>query len=303
MPKEAVSQAMVPEGAQWFINSFGTAAGVIFPIGAKVVIALPGPPRELEPMVEAQVLPYLKKRYTIKGRVIRTRTIKIAGMAELFVNNKVKDLLRMSGDTCVGIYIQFGTVELKITANAESSRAALKNIARVEAIIRKRLGEHVYGADDETLESAVGKLLMKKKMTVAVAESCTGGLVSDRLTNVSGSSKYFRMTVVAYANEIKERFLDIPGEFLKKYGAVSREVCCAMAASIRKKTGTDIGVGITGIAGPTGGTPVKPVGLVYIAVSMGMRTVVKECRFSGSRKENKWLTSCAALDIVRRMLS
>ena len=163
-----------------------------------------------------------------------------------------------------------------------------------------RLKDNIFGYDDQTLEEAVGKALRKKKKTIAVAESCTGGLVSHRITNVSGSSDYFLMGTVTYANNAKEDILGVPKALLKKRGAVSKEVAAVMANGIRKLAGADIGIGITGIAGPTGGSKKKPVGLVYIALVTDRKRIVRECRFKGLRKEIKFQASQVALDIIRR---
>jgi nicotinamide-nucleotide amidase len=234
--------------------------------------------------------------------VIKTRTLKIAGLPELLVNNRIKDALSLSGKTTAGIYVSLGTVEVKITSKDKTVKIADKNIEKVERVVRDRLGDNVYGADDDTMESVVAKLLEKKRKTISLAESCTGGLVSSRLTNIRGSSAYFKNCIVAYANSIKEDLLKVPAELIAEAGAVSREVAYVMAKHIREISGTDIGIGITGIAGPGGATATKPVGLVYISVNYEGEAVTKEFRFSGSRQDVKWLSSCAALDLVRHKL-
>ena len=169
----------------------------------------------------------------------------------------------------------------------------------MEKIIRGRLGEHIFGCDDETLEGAVGAILTKRKKTVAVAESCTGGLISSRLTDVSGSSKYFTAGLAAYSNAIKVNILDVKEETLARYGAVSPQVAQEMARGIKLLAGTDIGLGITGIAGPTGATKMKPVGLVYVALVTGIKDIVREFRFKGSRQEIKFQASQTALNLLR----
>jgi len=302
-PPEIKQQAMLPEGARYFDNKFGTAPGVILEQSGKIIIALPGPPRELEPMITNQVVPFLIKINKEDSEVIKTKTLCITGMVELLINNKIKDLLRLSGRTTVGIYVKHGTVEIKITAKAGSEKAADKEISAVEKTVRKRLGKIVFGENDDTLEGAVGKILYRKGMTLATAESCTGGLLADRITNVSGCSKYFKMGVIAYRNEVKKQLLGVDPELIEKYGAVSKETAIAMASGIKKLAGTDIGVGITGIAGPTGGTEKKPVGLVHISVIIKNKTYHIEKDYYGNRKENKWLSTCAALNILWKELN
>ena len=301
-PKAAFKQAYIPEGAKWFRNAVGTAQGVLVKYGGSSIIALPGPPRELEPMFENKIIPYIKRHFFTGGNIIKTRTLKITGMVESHVNDRVKELLSLSGDTTVGIYTSLGKVELKITSRACDAKTADKRIGVLERKIRTCLKENIYGADDDTLESVVGVLLKKRKKSIALAESCTGGLTADRITDVEGSSRYFKMGVVAYSNTVKEKALYVRHEKISKYGAVSKEVAHDMADGIKKASGADIAVGITGIAGPAGGTKSKPVGLVYISVINGKMANTQKCYFSGSRKEIKWQTSSKALDLVRRVL-
>lgn len=287
------------EVPQWIKNDVGSAPGFITEYEGKMLIALPGPPRELEPMFDNRIAPYLRKKFSLKS-TIWSRTIKLTGLPESKVDNKVKDLLQLEPPTTVGIYAKLGEVDLKIMTKTESRKAANRDIKTIENKIRSRLKEYIFGYDDETLEDAVGALLIMKKKKIAVAESCTGGLISHRLTNVSGSSKYFIRGAIPYANEVKVKYVGVSEESLKRYGAVSRQVALEMARGIRTLMKVDIGLSVTGIAGPTGGTKKKPVGLVYIALSLGKKNIVKEFRFKGSREEIKFRTSQAALDLVRR---
>ncbi|MDD5439958.1 MAG: competence/damage-inducible protein A [Candidatus Omnitrophica bacterium] len=295
-------QAYMPEGAVCFINTVGTAAGVAIHAGKAVIIALPGPPRELEPMFDSTIIPYLRKKGCAGTGVIKTRTIQLTGIFESAVDSRAKDLLELSGSRTVGIYSKPGMVELKITAKAKSAREAEKKIKPVELEIRKRFGDFIFGTDGETLEQVVGRSLAGRGLTIAMAESCTGGLIGHRLTEVSGSSRYFVMGVVSYSNPAKKAILNVKHETLARHGAVSREVAREMALGIRAISGADIGLAVTGIAGPTGGTTKKPVGLVYIALSSKGRTQIRECRFTGDRSSIKWRTSSAALDLIRRSL-
>lgn len=306
IPAHSIRQALVPKGAKIIRNAVGTAPGLILESGAKTLICLPGPPRELEPMVAASVIPYIRKRGAARGRaaagVIRSRVVRITGGAESQVNAKVKDLLETQPPTTVGIYAKLGEVDLKIMAKARNERAAAAAIAKVEAQIRRRLGNAIFGYDDETLEGAVAQLLLEKKLTIATAESCTGGLIAHRLTNIPGASGYFPVGTVTYANEAKAGVLGVRPESIARHGAVSHVVALEMARGIRHIAGTDIGISATGIAGPSGGTRHKPVGLVYIALVTKRRRIVREYRFTGSREEIKFQASQAALDLVRRSL-
>ncbi len=299
MPSGNERQAAIPEGAKWLKNKVGTAPGVILEYQGKVIICLPGPPRELYPIVEDGVIPYLRKKCP-SGWAFRTRILKAAGLPESRVNLMVKDLLKLQPPTTVGIYAKLGQVELVIMAKAKTEKAARAAIAKIERKIRARLKEYIFGCDDETLEGSVGRKLIEKKKTIVVAESCTGGLISSRLTDVSGSSKYFIRGAVPYANEVKVKHAGVSADTLKKYGAVSRQVALEMARGIRSIMGADIGLAVTGIAGPTGGTKRKPVGLVYIAVVTDTKRSVKEFRFMGSRADIKWQASQVALNMVRQ---
>ena len=301
-PKDALRQAYIPRGARWFENKVGTAPCILVEHGKKIVVALPGPPRELIPVFENNVMPYLKKEGLSGKWTIKTKTIKTVGLVEAEVNRVVKDLLSIGPGTTLGIYVHLGEVDLKITSKAKNQKTADREIKKVEKKIRKRLGNYIYGADNETLENLVGKMLLKKKKTLAISESCTGGLIADRITNISGSSKYFKMGVVTYSNKSKVDLLGVPGGRIKKYGAVSKEVALSMAEGIKRISKADISLGVTGIAGPKGKTKKKPIGLVYIALTSGKVHMVKKCRFTGSRKEIKLQASTAALNLLRAVI-
>ena len=308
---------------RWIDNKIGTAPGLIItPSKHQTIIALPGPPRELAPMFEDAVIQYLLgKPHTavwgishaktwriphtgVCGYTLKSRTVKIVGLPESVVNGKVKDLLSLKPPTTVGIYAKLGEVDLRIMAKAGSVKEANKAISKIDAKITARLKGYIFGRDDETLEEAVGKSLIKNKKTIAIAESCTGGLISNRITNVSGSSQYFKMGVVTYSNESKINMLGVSGKTLRKYGAVSKETAVEMAKGVMRLAASDIGIGVTGIAGPGGGTKSKPVGLVYAALvksvkgSKGQR--VKEYHLKGSREEIKFQVSQVGLDLIRR---
>jgi len=299
LPKGAIKQALLPEGCEIIQNSVGTAPGIVLKDHDKYIIALPGPPGELECMVKNDIYQYLKKLRGA-GRIIRSRGVKIIGLPEAAVDEKVKDLLSLSGDTTVGIYTYTGEVLLRITAKAMNKKAADKELDKLERVIRKRFADLVYGTDSDTLESVVGQFLTRSKKTIAVAESCTGGYISNLLTNVPGSSNYFTMGIVAYSNKIKTDKLGISADIIKKYGAVSKDVARLMAKNVRKLAGSNIGIGATGIAGPGGATKGKPVGLVYISLATEKKRIVKELRLSGTRQDIKIKASKQALDLIRR---
>ncbi|NQT06060.1 MAG: competence/damage-inducible protein A [Candidatus Omnitrophica bacterium] len=298
LPKSAVKQALIPRGADRLQNGVGTAPGLIIKHEKRYLIALPGPPRELIPMFDKGLLPHLKKLRT-QNTLIKSRSIRLTGIPEIKVNEKIKALLELDAPTTVGIYAGLCEVELKITTKAQGDKKADANIKKIENKINKKLSEFIYGYGDETLESVTGELLIKKKKTISVAESCTGGLVSNLLTNIPGSSKYFVMGITAYSNKIKMSKLNIDKALLKKDGAVSKDVAKAMAENVRQLADTDIGLAVTGIAGPAGGTRKKPVGLVYISMVTRKKKLIKEFAFTGTREEIKLQTAKAALDLLR----
>jgi nicotinamide-nucleotide amidase len=320
MPASNRRQALLPEGAVPFPNTVVTAPGFMLKFRmsewanrrvsgpahsltcslahSQILIALPGPPVEMLPMVERHLVPRLKK--LSGGRVLRSRTLKLTGATESEVDAKVRDLLALEGAATVGIYAHPGQVDLRITASGRSEREVKRRIAAVERRILARVRGLFYGADDETLEETVGHLLKKRRLTLSVAESCTGGLIQHRITEVPGASDYFLGGVVSYANTVKNKLLSIPPTVLKRDGAVSPQTAKLMADGIRRLTGADLGLAVTGIAGPTGGSHSKPVGLVYIALSSGGRTSAHRFLFSGSRSTIKFKASQAALGIVRQ---
>lgn len=303
MPQANLKQAMVPKRGVALSNPLGTAPGAVFEAqGGKAVVILPGPPREFTAMVDAAVVPYLRKRVGENACVIKSRVLGIAGLGESSVEERIKHLIGGSNPT-VAPYAKPGAVELRITAKAANASEAEAMIEEMDRRLVDALGEHIFGRDGETLEQVVLRALISRGLTLATAESCTGGLISNRITDVPGSSAAFVMGVVSYSNEAKQKMLGVPNELLEKHGAVSDEVARAMADGVRNVSGADIGLSVTGIAGPTGGSPQKPVGLVYIALSSGTGTVSRKHQFSGSRIDIKLRTSQAALDMLRTFLS
>ncbi|MDN5362331.1 MAG: nicotinamide-nucleotide amidase [Moorella sp. (in: firmicutes)] len=300
MTSNNLKQALLPAGARALDNPYGTAAGVFLEHGGKVYALLPGPPREFEPMVTDRLLPLLEP-YGARREVIFSRALKITGMGESAVEETVKDLLHGDNPT-VAPLAKPGEVTLRLTARAGNTEAARQLIQPLEAAIRERLGEYIFGIDDETLEGVTGAMLAARHLTLAVAESCTGGLLAHRLTNIPGSSDYFLGGLVTYSNEAKVKFLGVEPGVLAAHGAVSPEVAAAMASGARRAVGTEIGIGITGIAGPGGGTTEKPVGLVYLGIDFQGQVEVRRELFCGQRENIKWQSTQSALDLLWRSL-
>lgn len=261
-------QCMVPRGARVLPNDRGTAPGLMIPAdGDKVVILLPGPPGELRPMFEAHVAPYLAARSG--GRPLRlvTRTLRFVGIGESALADGLRDLMATQTDPTIAPYAKVAEVHLRLATRAADEAEGYARIAPLEAEIRSRFGRFLYGSDEETLPQAVGRLLAERGMTLSTAESCTGGLVAKWITDVPGSSRYFGTGFVTYANEAKVSLLGVPEELLSAHGAVSEPVARAMAEGALQRSGADVAVAVSGIAGPDGGTPEKPVGTVCFALA------------------------------------
>ncbi len=294
-------QAMLPEGCTVFPNDVGTAPGCGFRTESeKLVAMLPGPPSELIPMLKNYAVPFLLKG--MENVSIVSRFVHVFGLGEGYVAEQIGDLCNRANPTCA-TYAKDGEMFVRVTARAQNAEKAAALCEPVVEELKKRIGDFVYGVDVESLEEAVVRLLTKKHLTVATAESCTGGLVAKRITDIPGSSAVFHMGAVTYANEIKTRLLGVPEETLKQYGAVSPQTARLMAQGVRERSGSDIGVGITGIAGPDGGTPEKPVGLVYLALCDGKDTWVRKMcgnACSKGRGYLRFLAASNALDMIRR---
>lgn len=296
-----LKQALKPESGTAIPNSVGTAPGIIVEKNGKIAIALPGPPSEFVPMVEKSLVPYLSHKTSGARTVIVSRSLRVVGIGESAAEEKVKDLLANANPT-LAPYAKSGEVELRITAKAPDEATARSMNAELEQKVRERLGDFVYGVDEDTLESVVVRMLVERKLKLALAESCTGGLISHRVTNIPGSSDTYLAGIVSYSNTAKTRFLDVPEEMLREHGAVSQEVAEAMANGAATRSGADIAVGVTGIAGPGGGSPQKPVGLVYIGLKTPEGVSVTKNLFGGSRQEIKLRASQAALNLIRMWL-
>ncbi|MDE2484135.1 MAG: competence/damage-inducible protein A [candidate division NC10 bacterium] len=295
-------QAMIPEAATVLPNPHGTAPGFAIRLeDGRIVAAMPGVPSEMRPMLNEQVIPRLREAFGVKSR-IRSRTLKACGITESALDETISDLTRLSRNPTIAVLAYPGEIHIRLTVKAESETEGDQLLDDLETKIRNRVGEYLFGRDEERLEEVVGRLLLDARATVAIAESCTGGLVCHRLTNLPGSSAFFMRGEIVYSNDAKERLLGVPHELIAEHGAVSRPVAVAMAVGMRQIAGTDLALGITGIAGPGGGTATKPVGLTYIALASDDGATSREYRFLGDRETNKLLASQEALDVLRRHL-
>ncbi|MGB9005877.1 MAG: competence/damage-inducible protein A [Candidatus Aminicenantales bacterium] len=300
MPASNRKQAGLISGAEVLPNEHGTAPGQWLEWGSKIIILLPGPPHELEPMFEKYVIPRLE---SFRSGFLARRVLMIAGLTESMVEDLMADLYPDDPSIRITTLARPGQIELHLTAASSVSRAeASSRLEPLEQSLLDRLGDNVFSREGETLEEVLGGLLRLVKKTLSCAESCSGGLLSHRLTNVPGSSEYFLAGLVAYSNEAKEVLLAVPQDLLRKHGAVSGEVARAMAQGVRRAASSDFGLAVTGIAGPAGGTPEKPVGLVYTALAWDNGADVVRNLFLGSREIIKFQSSQKALDMLRRYL-
>jgi nicotinamide-nucleotide amidase len=301
MPDRNRQQALRPENAELLPNPIGTAPGLFLHLGQALVFALPGVPRELQLMFQEQVRPRLLK-YAGNAGVILCRKINTFGLGESAVEEKIADLTARGRNPEVGITVSDAVVSLRIIARYPTLAEAQTQLQATETIIRQRLGEIVFGVEDEELEDIVVRLAQERKVTLAAAESVTGGLVAHRICRVPGASQYFRGGIVAYTEEIKHQELGVPWEMLREFGAVSAPVAQAMAEAIQRRFATDLAVATTGFAGPTGGTPQEPIGTAYVALASQQGTEVVRHVWSGERTEIMSRTAKLALNLLRLQL-
>jgi nicotinamide-nucleotide amidase len=304
MPEINRRQAMVPAGAVVIENSRGSAPGLWIDHGAQSVVLLPGPPRELKPMLAALVEGALAERAS--GESLVRRVLRIAGRIESHVDEALQPLYHewVEATPQIGatILAALGSIELHLSARAASPALAGAALDAAVRQVVEVIGADVYSTDGRTLEQVVGDMLVERAWRVAAAESCTGGLITSRLTDVPGSSRYVDQSVITYSNDAKTELLGVPTELLAAHGAVSEPVALAMAHGVRSRARADVGIGVTGIAGPTGGTPEKPVGMVVVAAVTPHERRCRTFRFYGEREHVKFQASQAALDMVRRLL-
>jgi nicotinamide-nucleotide amidase len=301
MPAVNLRQAMVPEGAVWLPNQQGTAPGLwITTAEERIVILLPGPPSELRPMVEEHCLPRL--RILAPKQAFATKVLKVVGMAESEVEERIAPIYRTYTNPETTILASPGEIEIHLRATGADTSVALHRLDELAERIEYALGDNIFSRGQETLEQVVGLYLMMRGATLAVAESCTGGLLAQRLTSVPGSSHYFWGGLIPYSEKLKIKLVGVPEPLLRRKGAVSAEVAEAMARGARRRSGAMIGLGLTGIAGPEGGTPAKPVGTVFISLAERHRAKTERHRFLGDRNRVRWQASQAALELIRRHL-
>ena len=292
-------QAWLPEGCTVFVNEWGTAPGCAFEAYGKHVLMLPGPPRECNPMWKECAMPYL---YKLAGGCIVSRNIRVFGLGESNMETILHDMMAQSTNPTIAPYAKTSECFARVTAKADTPEACEKLLDPVVEQICGLLGEDVYGVDVDSLEQVVGDGLRERGLTLAVAESCTGGLLSKRITDVPGCSDYYLGGVCSYANEVKMRVLGVKKDTLDTVGAVSPEVAEQMAEGVAHALGADVGVGITGIAGPGGGTDDKPVGLVYISVWHKGQHYTRKMKSTNGRDRVRMQAVSTALDLIRRKL-
>jgi len=297
MTKSNIKQAMLPEGSIIIKNEHGTAPGCIIEEGNKVVILLPGPPKELKSMFEQTVYSYLTK---YSDGVIKSRTLRINGLGESQMEEMIQDIIERQTNPTIAPYAKEGEVTVRITARGKTVQEAEELIFPVEEEVRKRLGTYIYGEDESSIEDAVVKLLLENGLTISIAESCTGGLLSGRFVNSPGASSVFMEGLVTYSNDSKIKRLNVSEETINKYGAVSPETAGEMAEGVAKLANTSIGLSVTGVAGPGGGTEEKPVGLVYLGLYINGTVKTKRLMLWGDRQKIRNLATIFGLGWLRK---
>jgi nicotinamide-nucleotide amidase len=294
-------QALIPTGSEVLVNNNGTAPGIWVSAEKNHVILLPGPPHELKPMFESLCAPRFQ---TLAGGIALARRIfRTTGLGESSLDARIAPIYTNYKNIETTVLAKPGQVDVRLTARGKTSEEAERLVQELADQLEKVLEEYTFAKAEQTLEEVVGLCLVTMNATIALAESCTGGMVAERLTAVSGSSRYFMSSVVCYSNESKMELAGIPPLLLEMQGAVSEEVARGLAEGIRERAKTTIGVGVTGIAGPTGATPDKPVGTVHIAIASPAETVHRRFLFPGDRNRVRWQASQAALEMIRRVLT
>ena len=294
-------QAHIPAGAKALANNLGTAPGIVAEAKGKLLIALPGVPVEMKRMFEESVLPELQR--VAGGQAVVAKKLKCFGAGESNIAELLGNLGRRGRNPLINFTVEHGVITLHIIATAEDKGKAEQMAEQDERLLRGRLGELVYGTGEQTLAEVVGEKLTKQKKTIAVAESCTGGCLAKLLTDIPGASRYFTYGWITYSNDAKTSELGVPADLIEKYGAVSEQIARAMAQGARRQAGTDFAIGITGIAGPTGGTEQKPAGLVYIGVDSDDGCDTRRCLFPHGRRFVRLRAAQTALNMLRLKLN
>ncbi len=294
IPKLNRNQAFTPQKGETIPNPVGTARGLQYSLQNRIYYALPGVPKEMKAIMAETILPALKEK---SPKDLIVHTLRTTGITESALAEQVHEILNNHSDVTVAFLPQLIGVDIRLTGTSQSA------VAQIKKELEDNLGKLIFGYGTVTLEDVVGKLLIEKGLTFAAAESCTGGLLSHRLTNIPGSSVYFKGGVVSYSNDAKMNILDVEEETLERVGAVSEQTAIEMAEGVQQLMKTDLGVSITGIAGPGGGTKEKPVGLVYIGLAVRDDVSARQFIFPRDRKGNKYLSSQAALNMIRLTLN
>lgn len=301
LTKTNEEQALVPKIATVIRNPRGTAPGYWIEKENKIFVVMPGVPFEMKGMMEAFVLPRLEDKIENKKIIVR-KNLLTTGIPESMLYDKLGNIDElMEGNKLAFLPNQFG-VRMRLTVSGETEEIAKNKLDEIEQKIRLLVGHYIYGKEDELLEEVIAKIMIDRGLKLAIAESCTGGLISSRITNVPGSSLFFERGVITYSNASKVELLHVQEDVIQKYGAVSLEVCRQMAEGVKAISGIDIGIAVTGILGPTGATPTKPIGLVYIGLCDDKLCTAKEFHFGDNRLMNKDRASQAALEMLRRHL-
>ena len=300
MPAKNEIQAYIPAGARALANNFGTAPGIMAEVQGKLFIALPGVPSEMKQMFEESVLPELQR--LASGQAVVVRKLRCFGAGESAIAELLGPIMQRGRNPLINCTVQYGVITMHIIATAKDKDIAQKMAGEDEKSLRSKLGELVYGTEEQTLAEVVGEKLAQQKKTIAVAESCTGGCLAKLLTDISGASRYFTYGWVTYSNTAKTSELGVGADLIEKYGAVSEQVACAMAQGARKRAATNFALGTTGIAGPTGATEQKPIGLVYISVDSDNGCETKRYIFSHDRDFIRFRAANTALNMLRLKL-
>lgn len=298
MTPNNIKQAYIPEGAKYLPNEIGTAPGIFIEWKDKIVVMLPGPPKEMKIMFEKYVVPLIKQDF-----IIEEKTIKTIDIGEAQIEDVLQDIIRNNNGVYIATYAKSGTVDIKIVAKGKDRDNIEKLLSDTVKKIESRLGDYIYSYEDENIEEIVFKMLKENKMTVAFCESCTGGLITSRFTKIPGVSEVFDRALITYSNISKMEELNVSKETLKKHGAVSKETALEMAKGLLYKANVDVALSITGIAGPSGGSETKPVGLVYIGICTKEDSKVVEALFDGDRTSIQNRAYLKAFNELRKFLS
>ena len=296
-----LKQVYLPEGAKIIINQYGTAPAMILEKDNKIICSFPGVPHEMKNLIEENLIPYLKEKFP-PSMIKKSKILKITGLGESSVNELIRDYMNKQTNFSFGIYANPEDIQVQVTTQAPTEKEVEKLLQSSINQLTKILGNYIYGSDEETIEEVVGNLLKTKKLKLAIAESCTGGMLGEMITRIPGSSEYFQGGVISYNTKVKEDLLKVPSEVIKKYGEVSVQVARIMAEEVRRCCHSDIGISITGIAGPGGATEKKKVGLVYMALADGKKTITQKHQLFGNRQLIRLRAARRALNLLRNYL-